>query len=54
MDNNEIWKPIDGFEGKYEVSNMGNVRRAEWCYTDKDRLSKDLQLTNCKLSAVLQ
>ena len=36
MDNNEIWKPIDGFDGKYEVSNMGNVRRAEWCYTDKD------------------
>lgn len=23
----EIWKPIEGFEGWYEVSNMGNVRR---------------------------
>ena len=23
---NEIWKPIKGFEGLYEVSNMGNVR----------------------------
>lgn len=22
----EIWKPIKGFEGKYEVSNLGNVR----------------------------
>ena len=22
----EIWKPISGFEGLYEVSNMGNVR----------------------------
>lgn len=22
----EIWKWIDGFEGKYEVSNLGNVR----------------------------
>lgn len=24
----EIWKPIKGFEGKYEVSNMGRVRNA--------------------------
>ena len=23
---NEIWKPIKGFEGLYEVSNLGNVR----------------------------
>lgn len=23
---NEIWKPIIGYENKYEVSNMGNVR----------------------------
>lgn len=22
----EIWKPIDGFEGRYEVSNLGRVR----------------------------
>ena len=22
----EIWKPIDGYEGKYEVSNLGCVR----------------------------
>jgi len=22
----EIWKPIEGFEGRYEVSNLGNVR----------------------------
>ena len=24
--NKEIWKPVVGFEGMYEVSNMGNVR----------------------------
>lgn len=24
---NEIWKDVDGFEGLYEVSNLGNVRR---------------------------
>lgn len=23
----EIWKPIDGYEGLYEVSNLGNVRK---------------------------
>ena len=23
----EIWKPIDGYEGIYEISNMGEVRR---------------------------
>ena len=26
MENNEIWKPIKGYEGNYEVSNIGNVR----------------------------
>ena len=25
----EIWKPIEGYEGRYEVSNMGNVRAME-------------------------
>lgn len=24
--NNEIWKAIEGFEGQYEVSNLGNIR----------------------------
>ena len=23
---NEVWKPIEGFEGKYEVSNLGNIK----------------------------
>lgn len=26
MENNEIWKPVVGYEGLYEVSNMGRVR----------------------------
>lgn len=26
----EIWKPIDGFDGVYEVSNLGNVRNVNW------------------------
>ena len=24
--NNEVWKPVSGFEGEYEVSNKGRVR----------------------------
>ena len=26
MKENEIWKPVLGFEGRYEVSNLGNVK----------------------------
>ena len=26
MNNQEIWKPVKGYENYYEVSNMGNVR----------------------------
>lgn len=26
MNNNEIWKDIKGFEGLYQVSNLGNVK----------------------------
>lgn len=33
----EIWKPIDGFEGLYEVSNMGNIKRLQKTITDKYR-----------------
>lgn len=28
MLNNEVWKPIKGFENYYEVSNLGNVRNS--------------------------
>ncbi len=28
-DSNEIWKPVFGYEGLYEVSSNGNVRRVE-------------------------
>lgn len=26
MNNKEIWKPIVGWEGYYEISNLGNVK----------------------------
>lgn len=32
----EIWKAIPGFEGLYEVSNLGNVRRLDGTYMIKD------------------
>jgi len=28
LNNNEIWKPIKGFNRQYEVSNLGNVRNS--------------------------
>jgi len=27
---NEIWKPVIGYEGRYEVSNLGQVRSIRW------------------------
>ncbi|WP_235808608.1 NUMOD4 domain-containing protein, partial [Lacticaseibacillus paracasei] len=29
MNSTEIWKDIEGFEGLYQVSNMGRVRSLE-------------------------
>lgn len=29
----EIWKPVVGYEGKYEVSNLGNVRSLDYRHT---------------------
>lgn len=31
----EQWKPVKGFEGKYIVSNFGNVMSIPRTYTDK-------------------
>lgn len=34
MDKEEIWKPITGYEGLYEVSNKGRVKRLERAIVD--------------------
>ena len=34
MDNTEIWRPVKGYEGVYEVSNLGNVRSIDRVYSD--------------------
>lgn len=31
----EQWKDIKGFEGKYQVSNLGRVKRLEHTFIDK-------------------
>ena len=36
----EMWKPVLGYEGIYEVSNMGNVRTAEGKTTTSRRFPK--------------
>lgn len=33
----EIWKPVKGYEGMYEVSNMGNVRSVDRYVTNGNR-----------------
>ncbi len=34
---NEVWRPVDGFEGYYEVSNYGRVRSIKRIVTIKNR-----------------
>ena len=36
----EVWKPIAGFEGRYEVSNMGRVRSISFNQTGKTLILK--------------
>lgn len=38
--NNEIWKDIPGYEGLYQVSNMGGVRSLNYNHTGKLKLLK--------------
>lgn len=37
---NVLWKPIDGYEGLYEVSNKGNIRSMERMVVDKNGSTK--------------
>jgi hypothetical protein len=36
----EIWKPVVGYEGRYEVSNLGNVRSLILKSTDQNLVSR--------------
>ena len=37
---NEIYKDIKGYEGKYQVSNLGNVKSLHYNNTNKEKLLK--------------
>lgn len=43
---NEIWKDITGYEGLYQVSNLGNVRSLdrEINYNNQHRIGKVLKI----------
>ena len=49
----EIWKPIPGFEGLYEVSNFGRVRSAYRKPTFKGRIRRPNLTVKGYLSVVL-
>jgi len=38
MENTEVWKPIAGYEGLYEVSNFGNVKSLSYHRTKVERI----------------
>jgi len=46
MEEIEIWKDIPGYEGKYQVSNLGNVKSMNYMHTKKEHiLIKSVQPT---------
>lgn len=38
----EIWKPIEGYEGLYEVSNLGRVKSLNYKHTGQEKIMKTL------------
>ena len=36
----EIWKDIKGYEGKYQISNLGNIKSINYHKTKKEKLLK--------------
>ena len=40
MSRNEIWKDIKGYENKYQVSNLGNIRSINYNNTNKPKILK--------------
>lgn len=41
----EVWKDIPGYEGRYQVSNLGRVKSLDYMHTGKPKVMK---LTVCK------
>ena len=53
MEEKEIWKDIEGFEGLYQVSNMGNVKSLNYNHTGKERIMKPQKSSNGYLQVKL-
>lgn len=49
----EIWKDIEGLDGKYQVSNLGRIKAKEypfthiWCGKEKTSIRKERILKQC-------
>ena len=50
---NEIWKPIKGYEGLYEVSNFGRIKSLNYNRTGKGKILKQKQCMNGYKSVTL-
>ena len=50
---NEIWCDVKGYEGKYQVSNMGRVKSLNYRCTGKERILKPLKRGNGYLFVLL-
>ena len=49
----EIWKDIQGYEGKYQVSNLGRVKSLNYHRSGKERILKYLINTRGYLTTML-
>lgn len=49
----EIWKDITGYDGKYKISNFGNVLSLDWRGTKKPKILKKTKKSNGYLTVSL-
>lgn len=40
METKEIWKDVVGYEGKYKISNLGNVLSVNYNHTKENKILK--------------
>lgn len=46
---NEIWKPVPGYEGRYEISNLGRVKSLNYLHnTGREQILKPNKIKNNK------
>ena len=53
MEEKEIWKDIEGFEGMYQISNRGNVKSLNYNKTGKERILKPNKVSHGYLQVQL-